>query len=208
MTAMPSADVMNALNGTAPEAPTDDALGKIRAKAREAKEIEYQISDLEERTKQLKERLTAIVNVELVDLMQVARVNFLGIEAHGNLPAFDAKLKPHFRAIIPADATDEQREAAFAVLINAGAEDLIKTQVTINFPKEARAEVAAFLETIPDVAEHEVKATVNHMTLTKWLKECVNAGRMPPLEPINGFVGHKVDLAEPNAAPRVRRRRT
>jgi hypothetical protein len=171
-----------------------DTLEAIRAKAREAKEMELHIEELEEQLKQTKKRLHQICFVELVDMLVAAKVNGIDVAAQGNMQAFVAKLKPYYSAAIPADMPEEKRMAAFRMLEETGNGDLIKTIVTVDFPREARADVADFISQLPKTVKHEVKASVHKATLTKWLRETVEAGQMPDLEKINGVVGQTVEL--------------
>lgn len=193
----PNAAVAAAIARRKGEAPSEDTLEKIRAKAKEAKNIELDITDLEEQIKRLNARLHQIIFSELVDMMANAKVDALEVAAEGNRAAFNARLKPYYSASIPADAPEEKRIAAFAMLEANKAADIIKTIVTVNFPKEERKAVAAFIKKLPKGVTHDVKASVHKGTLTKWLRERVESGGVvPPLEPINGVVGRTVELKD------------
>lgn len=168
----------------------------VRAKAQEAKELELHIVELEEQLSQTKSRLQEIRFTELVDLMLAAGVDGLDIPAQGNMPAFNVKMKPYYYARINADAPEEQRIAAFKMLEDTGNGDLIKTVVTVNFPREARKEVADFIKKLPKTVIHEVNASVHWRLLESWLRETVEGGTMPPLELINGKVGKVVELKD------------
>lgn len=196
----PNAAVAAAIAARASATPNEGALEAIRAKAREAKSLELEIEDAEERIKQMKVRLNAITMTELPDLMTAAGVDNVGVTAMGNMPAFEAKLKPFYSASIPADGDEAQRIAAFKALEAANAADLIKTTVTVDFPKEERKAVAAFIKKLPKNVKHTVKAAVHKGTLTKWLREKIeDTGTLPDpdfMKLINGFVGRVVELKE------------
>ena len=194
----PSAAVQAAIKRRQAEGPDEDALEKIRVKAREAKDLEKNILDYEEMIKQIKVRLANITFNELVDLMQKAGVDNVGVPAQGNMPAFDAKLKDYYSASIPADAPEPFRTAAFAALTKSGNEDLIKTTLIMQFPKEERKRVATFIKRLPKNVTYETKAMVHKGTLTKWLREYVQEKKKPPpfLEKINGKVGYIVELKD------------
>jgi hypothetical protein len=193
----PSSAVANAIAKRQAAGPNEASLETVRAKAREARALEAQIEDYEERISQCKIALIKIKMTDLPDLMSAIGIDNIGINAEGNMPAFDAKLKPFYQASIPAKATEEERSKAFAYLENNNAADLIKTVVTVSFSKEQRAEVAGFVEKIPASLECEVKASVHAATLVKWLRETVEKTKsIPDLEPINGFVGRTVELKD------------
>src|SRR6476620_5236355 len=120
----PSSAVAARIAARAGEGPSADTLDKIRSKAKEAKNIELEIADLEEQISRNKARLNQIVMTELVDMMAAAKVEALSIAAEGNRAAFEAKLKPYYSASIPADAPEEKRVAAFKMLEDNNAADI------------------------------------------------------------------------------------
>lgn len=192
----PSQAVAAAIARRQSQASETDSIDVIRTKAREAKDLELHIADLEEQLKQSKAQLFKICTVDLVDLMSAHSVDGVDVSAQGNMPAFTAKMKPYYKAAIYKDDPEEKRIAAFAMLEETGNADLITTTVTVDFPREARAEVAAFIAQLPKTITHTVEANVRWTTLTKWLRETVEGGQMPDLELINGFVGQKVELKD------------
>lgn len=173
---------------------SETTLSNIREKAKEVRDAEARIAMLEEQLAQTKLHLNEVRFKQLPDLMMAAGVETLTVAAEGNFPAFTAELKPYYYARIPKD--ESKRIAAFNMLEESGNGDLIETVVTLDFPREARAEVAAFLATLPRGIKHEVKADVRWNVLEKWLRETVEAGHMPDLSLFSGVVGKQVKLKE------------
>lgn len=174
-----------------------EALAAIRAKAREVQSLKLEISDMEERIEAAKARINHIQMNELVAMFEAAQLREkVSFSAEGNSKALQLAFKPYYSAHIPVDAPEDFRTEAFAYLEEAGGGNLIKTTVTINFPKEDRARVAEFLRTMPDNLDYTVNASVHKATLTKWLREKIEAGVMPLLEKINGRVGRIVEVKD------------
>ena len=173
-----------------------DILTRIRETAGNARDLEKEITDLEERIKHKKQTLNTIYHHELPDLMFEAGVDEVGLPAEGNLPSMVAKLGPYYAANIAAGWGEEKRDAAFNWLDTNGHGDLIKTQVTISLPREARAQAAKLIKQL-EAYHPEVKQSVHPGTLTAWLREQVESGEdLPPLDVIGGTVGQVVKLKE------------
>ena len=174
----------------------DDILSRIRASAAMARDLEKTITDLEERTKMEKEVLRRIYHHDLPDLMFEAGVDKVGLPAEGNLPAMIATLGPFYQANIAAAWPEPKREAAFTWLDDNGHGDLIKTQVSVSLPREARDEAKKLISLLKDY-HPEIKQSVHSGTLTAWLREQIENGEeMPPLDVIGGNVGQVVKLKE------------
>jgi len=159
-------------------ATTEDQLSLIRDRAAFARDLEKQIADLEERLKEQKALLYNLYHQDLVDMMDEAGIDQIGLPAHGNMPPVDAKLQPYYHAVIPANWPPEKRDQAFHTLERFNAGDLIKTEVSILFPREEHGRVAAFLDWLSDLkVVANIKESVHHGTLTAWLREQVEHGR-------------------------------
>jgi len=173
---------------------TPDRLSRLRAKADEARDLELQISQAEERLREMKTRRNVVLREELVDAMQEAGMTEMTLAAAGNLPALRLKLGTEVRASIAQGWSFEKRREAFNYLDEHDAGDLILTQIAVEFPREERALVLRLREKLS--REHQVvlRETVHHQTLTAWLKERVEAGDAVPLDVIGGYVGRIVRI--------------
>jgi hypothetical protein len=175
---------------------SQDRLDAITNKATEARDLELEIADLEEVLSEKKVRLNAIYHAELPELMLAAGVDTLGLPAQGNQPAYDGKLKPFYSANIAASWDAEKRAEGFRALEEVGAADLIKQTVTVQLPRGSKEEAEKLVKTIGELGwTPAVAETVNHQTLTAWLKAQVETGgTIPPLDKIGGTIGNKVTL--------------
>ena len=174
----------------------EDRLDALRDMARQLRDKEREITDLDERLKATKVEAAEIRTKKLVDLMAEVGVDKVGLPAEGNYPACDAELKPYYHAVISADWEPEKRQAAFAWLDGAGHGDLIKTAITILLPRDDRAmalSIQHYLEQC-NVA-HTVQLDVPWNTLTAFVREQVEKyHRTPPLETLGATVGQVVKL--------------
>jgi hypothetical protein len=182
------------------ESVPEDKLEAIREKARQAALLEREAADLEERIKRAKENLRKIVEDDLQTMMGVAGIDRLGVEKKGNLPAFDLKVGPFYAANIAAAWDEDRRRKGFLALEEVDAGDLIKTEVTIRLPREAREDAKDLIATLenlyPEYAP-EVRESVHHGTLGAWLKaQAENNRPLPPLEAIGARIG-RVAKIEP-----------
>jgi hypothetical protein len=191
----PSPALAAAMRAAAPtQAP--DKLDALRAAARELRDKEREIADLDERLKAAKAEANEMRHKRLVDLMQEAGVDRVGLPAEGNQPAADAVLSPYYHAVIAADWEPDRRQVAFSWLESAGHGDLIKTVLTVAFGRDERArakEIQQYLElmSIPYTAQLDVPWN----TLTAFVREQVEKYHsVPPLETIGATVGQVVKL--------------
>lgn len=179
-----------------PPEPPADQLATLRNMVAETRDLEAKKADLEEGLKATNIALNTFYRQSLPDLFDAAGINQLTIEKEGNHPAIDAKASAYYKANIPADWPEPQRREAFDYLEANASGDLIKTTVTVFFPREKRDEALTFSRGLaaqglaPVVGE-----TVPWSTLTAWLKEQVEKhGWVPDLEKIGGTVGRIVKL--------------
>src|SRR6516164_4245209 len=126
--------------------PNADKLAVIRDHARLARQLELDRQDLEARLNQTKANLHRMYTETLVNLMDELGIDRIGIPAEGNLPAADLVVAPFYSANIPTGWPPERREAALQALTLLGHEDLIKTLVSIQFNRDARAEALQWVE--------------------------------------------------------------
>ena len=192
----PSAAAVAAMKNRA--APSEDKLEKVRTFLREARDIDRQIMDLEDALKVKNARKLELIQKELPDLYDEAGIDNLGLPAEGNLPAYDCKLGPYYKASISADWPEEDRAKAFAYLEKQGASDLIKSTYVVLLPRGKRAiaiKVEAALKKLG--VEFSEKLDVPWNTLTAWLKEQVEKHKTTPeLDLLGATVGRVVKLKE------------
>ena len=91
----------------------------------------------------------------------------------------DIVLKQKIHASISQELPEEQREAAFAEVERMGGEDMIKLDVSVQFPKgefELAAEFVRYVRTWNRLAGHtvSVKKAIHWQTLTKWVSDLVD----------------------------------
>jgi len=194
---MPTTDELSEQHTASPPA---DLLQRITAQVAVCRDLQQRLADLEDQSRRATAALNNLLRQELPDLFDQAGTSRVDIPANGNNPGFRATLQPYFNANIAAGWSEEKRQRAFEWLEQHGHGDLIKTTVTIDFPREERAAaeafVARFTEDNPDL-NPAIRETVHKQTLTKWLKDQVQSnGTLPPLELIGGDIGRVVKLSE------------
>ena len=177
-------------------APKEGQLQAIRDAGAQLRDAEREKADIEERLRETNQKIQELQFKKLPDLMHEAGIDRLGLPAHGNLPACDAKLQPFYRANIAADWPPEKRQEAFNWLEDHGHGDLLKVSVTVQFgrgdldkARELEGKLAAM------GMQPSIGMSVPWTTLTAWLKEQVEKYHStPPLETIGGTVGSIVKL--------------
>jgi hypothetical protein len=107
-----SSNVMARAKAHAESPASKDKLDAVRAKVKEARDIDFSIQSLNERLSLLSKRKQELVHNELPDLFQDAKIDVLGIEPEGNMPGYDTELKDFYHANIP----EARRDEAFAWL--------------------------------------------------------------------------------------------
>jgi len=180
-----------------PEAlPSEDRLLALRAKVAEARDLEQDKADLEQRLKDTNIALQKLYFKDLPDMFDELGIPLIELAPEGNHPGVKAKAEPYYRANIAADWDEPRRQAAFGYLVDSGNGDLIKTEVITNFPRGAHQEAMAFADSARDNGlSVTIKESIPHSTLTSWLKESVEKhGIVPPLETIGATVGRVVKL--------------
>lgn len=181
---------------TKSESSNPDALTALKAAAAEARDLEQTIVDLESRLKEAKSDLNTLYQSQLPELMDKAGVDQIGIPANGNSPPMDFQLKPFYAASIAASWPDAKKDAAFDYLKSVDAGDLIKTKVEASLPKGdlTKAEELVKAATALGITT-KVSLSVHAQTLTAWLRDLADKGKLPPqsdLEKIGGTVGRVV----------------
>ena len=153
-------------------------------------------ADLEASLKEANVRIEAIKFRTLPDLMDEVGVSTIILDPEGNNPGVVAKAEPFYRASIAASWPPEKRADAFACLKEEGAEDLIKTEVVVSFPRGENESAEEFANRARAAGLSVViKEDVPWATLTSWLKESVEKhNHTPDLERLGATVGRIVKL--------------
>lgn len=173
-----------------------DKLDAIRKKVVELRDLELRKETVEETLK--------IINVSIYDLQHTilpemfieAQVEAITLPATGNMPGEMFTMSDYFKASISAEWEPERREAAFNYLSRKGHGDIIKTAVTIYFPKEQFVKARRLAQGQQKLGRQvEMRRDVPWSTLTSWLKEQVTKyGFIPDLEKIGGTIGKVVKI--------------
>ena len=182
----------------AERAPSADKLDQLREAIRMQRDTLLEIEDLEAALKGKKLKLNALEREILPTLFADAGVDKVGLEAEGNLPAYDATAKPYYKASIAADWPLERQAAGFNWLIDNGHSDVVKTIITIEFGRRDHERATAFKKLLLDQGlSYNEKLGVQWNTLTKLVKELIEKhGTMPPLDLLGADVGRVVKLTE------------
>lgn len=195
MSKTPSAALARKIKIDKPVVP-EDKLEAVRDQLRKSRDTELEIADLEKRLADRKSEQNKRVFEELPAMFQEIGIDRLGIEADGNLPAYDAALSPYYKASIPSDWPQEKQDEAFGWLENEGYGDLVKNTFLVQLGRgdEKRAlKLRALLEKAG--YEFENKRAVPWNTLTSFVKEQVEKhNTTPPLELLGATVGKIVKL--------------
>lgn len=173
-----------------------NSLSTLKEKVAEARDLEMELVDLELRVGEVSRRLNALYSKELPELLDNAQVPSITIEAEGNMPRVEAKVKPFYNANIAAKWDENKRREAFQYLESIGCADLIKTELTLPFNREEREKAVSVKEALEKKGlDVSVKENVHPATLTAWLKEQVEKHHIiPELDKIGGTIGRVVTL--------------
>lgn len=199
MASRPSAALREAVREEMP-APSEDGLSRLREAVASARDLERTIGDLTERLSDRKRQLNEIRQKTLPDLFQEVGVKSVVLEPSGNLPAYEAEVRPYFSANIAADWDEERRERAFAWLSEQGEGDMIKTIYTVELGRgtsKMQKALSAALRKLK--VAFSARKGVPHTTLTAWLRERYKKGEPlspPELETIGATVGVVATLKE------------
>jgi hypothetical protein len=178
--------------------PSADKLDQLRAAIRDMRDLSLEIADNEAILKILKSRFNQYERELLPSLFADAGVDKLGLEAEGNLPAYDAKAKPYYHASIAAEWPLERQAQGFNWLIDNGHGDVVKTVISVEFGRGEIARATALKELLlAQGLSYNEKLGVQWNTLTKLVKELIETKHsMPPLDLLGADVGRVVKLTE------------
>lgn len=196
-------DIPAAVLADAEQPPTTSApatLERIYAEVAAQRDDQKELVDLEARRKETQARIDKRRFDTLPALLMAAGTDQVGLPATGNLPAYDAKLKPYYRANIAAEWPGEKREAAFDLLEHKGGGDIIKCVVSVEFNREEIEQAHTLMEQLENHNYRPVlRRAVQWNTLTAWFKEQVEARVAftgDEIEALGAARGHQVELKE------------
>jgi hypothetical protein len=193
-----SSDITTMMREDAKRPPPKDRLERVRKKIIELRELEVTNLDLAERQKDNNEKIRKIKDKELVDLFDEAGIKSLGVEADGNLPAYEIELKAYYHANIP----EEGAAKAFAWLKKHGHGDMIKATYTVSFGMGQEKKQKQFEVLLKKGGyEFEYKFGVPWNTLTAFVKEQIeHYKKEPPLKMLGATVGRVASLVKQKKA--------
>jgi hypothetical protein len=173
-----------------------DKLDRLREATKHLRNLTLEAEAREADLKLCKSQIDAMVKSTLPALFEEAGVTSIGIEAEGNMPAYEAKAQPYYHANIKADWEPEKKNEAFTWLTDHGHGDLIKSIITIEF---GRGEYGTMKKVEDWLKKSKVLYTndraVPWASLTAFVKEQITKhNTIPPLEILGATVGKVVKL--------------
>lgn len=194
--APPDLDDPNLLPPTQP-----DRLERITALLRRVRDLRLDAEDWEARRKVANAEINDLTFRQLPELFQQAATTNVGLAPEGNLPGFQATLKPYHKANISAEWPLEKRIDGFNHLRDMGGADLVRNTIIVEFGRgedEMALRLADWL--IANGMSYTRSMTVPWASLTAWLREqCLKFRRdftRDQLEAIGATVGHVVEVKQ------------
>jgi hypothetical protein len=180
------------------DAPREDLVSVARRACVEALDLDLQISDLEGRLSELRERRKLLADVTIPAKFGAAGLTSLGIRGSGNLPDVRVSLEPVVRAHVSRDWDEKRRAEAFEALSRHGGDYLIKDRLSADVPRGETEKTARAFEALARLGlDVDLSRSVHHAALSKWLRERLREGKpIPPLDLIGGFVGQVAKFEE------------
>jgi len=188
----PPAALAAAVRATAQQPIPEDQLRRVRDMVRRARDLELEVQDLQAKAAEKGKELTKLKTADLPDIFNEVGIPFIGLDAEGNMPAYEARRKSYYHANIP----EERKDEAFAWLVQEGHEDMIKTQISIALGR-GQVKMAKAVRAAMDKlgAEYEEKLGVPWNTLTAFVREQIEKYQVtPPLDLLGATVGQVVEL--------------
>jgi hypothetical protein len=184
---------------TPPPPPGADRLEKLRRGVRLLRAKRRELENVEARAKTIRAEINDLEHVQLVDLMDEAGVDSVGLPAEGNEPAEDYELRPYYHAVLPRDPeTDEPRQEGLDWLEKHRHGDLVKTIVTVRLglgDRKLAKQVSAALKKLG--VDYDERRSVPHQTLTAFVREQIEKyQRTPPLGLLGATVGRVVKVKQ------------
>ncbi len=195
MTNAPSAALKRAIASSKQEVP-EDKLEEIRSDMRRARDLEMRSRELQEAIAACQDELQTLLNATIPEKFEALGIDKLGLLPEGNLPGYDAQLKPYYKAGIPASWPADQQARAFGYLEEHDAGDLIRNTFTVELGRGTTKQQERLRKALAKTGVAYVeKRAVNHNTLTAWVREQIEKHQtMPDLETLGARVGKIINL--------------
>lgn len=170
-------------------APSGDRLQRARDMVRDLRDREMVVAALEERLTAAKVEIKEIKERTIPDFFDEVGVPKLGLDAEGNVPAYEIKIADRYHANIPY----ESEAQAFAYLHKVGAADLIKTTFTIAFGLGEAKASERFARSLDKAGiPYSAKRGVPWNSLTSWFTEEYNRSKKPFTTKVMAMLGATV----------------
>jgi hypothetical protein len=164
-------------------ASSDSAMQRLVAAAKEIIETEQLIQQLEENLSELKARHNKSKTIDLPDMMAEC-----GLSEFRTDTGFRIAVEDFVSGSLPKD--DAKRREAIVWLENNGAENLIKTELSMAFGKSEHNEALSLMSELQEKGYTvNSKMGVHPMTLISHIKERLKSGDQVPLETLGLFAG-------------------
>lgn len=165
------------------QASSDSAMQRLVAAAKEIIETEQLIAQLEENLSELKSRHNKAKTIDLPDMMAEC-----GLSEFRTDTGFRIAIEDFVSGSLPKE--DSKRREAIAWLESNGAENLIKTELSMAFGKSEHNEALSLMEDLRQKGYTvSSKMGVHPMTLISHIKERLKNGDSVPLETLGLFAG-------------------
>jgi coenzyme F420-reducing hydrogenase alpha subunit len=180
-----------------PPTPGEDDLRRLRAKIGEARDLDLEIAHLSETISEKQRELSKIETEELPAMFENLQITSMGLDASGNIPAYDAKLKPYYSASIPKDPAESQRALDF-IENKWKMPEIIKTSYVIDFGRGERGKAVKLAKVLKtSKIEYSSRIGVHASTLTAEVRRRFESGK--PVSPkdlktLGATVGKVVQL--------------
>lgn len=167
--------------------PSVNELASIESLVNRALELTQEIETVEEYRKKLAAELHVITSTKLVDAMASAGTTEF------KTPQVKVTVKDFISGSLPKDG--EARKEALLWIEGAGAADIIKNHMEVDFDKKQDNLVARVEELLNEIGvEFMRQRDVHHSTLKSFAQERMKNGEEMPLEKLGLFAGRKADI--------------
>lgn len=189
------------------DAPKTDEIEELSKLGVKLVNLDAEIEYLNKKLEEVKKQRLQVAMIELPEFMTKVGQDKIGLAGVGER-GVDLVLENYYHANIASDWEPERREAAFKWLEESGNGDLIKTVLSMAFPRREydRARVtydllcglinmlmdAGLMEGEPP--EPKIEMTVPWNTLTAFVREQTEKGEALPLETLGATVGRIVKI--------------
>lgn len=168
---------------------------ELKAYIEEAYQLDIEIAELNRQLEQKGNRLKTLMNKDIPDTMDRIGTNVFGVPGTRT----ECRIQPFYHASIP----EASKEEAFEWLEKNEHGDLIKNAMKVEFNREdADAAKRIFDRVRQMLAQEEINAkpvmdkTVHWKTLTSFIKEQVEEGKVLPLGIFGATVGRVAKFKE------------